>query len=213
MRIIIIPVLLSVVIFIHGRIGAVPGAQETEREQYFYVLKHNVNIRTSPGYGTRVIMQVDSGDIFKSNYTMGGWILAEFPGGLKGFIHSSLVASYEMEQSSNEPVVHSNDTEDYGSVDFCTGALNGDRETEGRLNYAHNWRLTAAISLLLNILFVLLVIRRWYIKKRMARDYDMLKELTKMDESKETLRRELFLALRHNQRLEKVISSLKGNKN
>ncbi len=185
----------------------VQSQAEGSGERYFYVVRNNVNLHKSPGMRTGVVARADSGEICRHEYEIGEWILVQFADQRQGFMHVSMLAPYSPGAGA-------------GSVSLgeYAGGFNEQRlpadmselstEYEGQSGV---WKWAAFGSMLINLVLLFLFGKKMYEEKLNAGDYDKLRELAKIEESKETLKRELYLAVRQNKRLEDQIARLRGD--
>ena len=174
--------------------------------RFFYVIRNNINLHKSPGMRTGIVARADSGEICRYEYEIGEWILVRFPDSRQGFVHVSMLAPCPVRSDAASPGRYAEPAgqDGAGGIYFEAGTAGGRGGSSGV------WKWAALCSLALNLIMGFLFIKKWYEERRCAGSYDKLRELAKIEESKETLKRELYLTTCQNRRLENQLARLRG---
>ena len=188
-------------------------SSEVHKDQYYFIMDNEVNLRKTPGFKTAIIAAIDSGEICRYEYEIGDWILVNFSDNRKGFIHKSLLAPYIPLTEPPRPFSlvasiraagRTESGESFGTAEHIM-PFEG-----GYTLFGIRWSIIALFSIGLNlVVFILLAKHRLSLMKS-ANSYDELKELAGVEKSKDSLKRELRLSSQYNRRLEKTISDLRA---
>ena len=153
---------------------------DTAAQNHFYTVKKNIKVHKSPGLKTGVIARADSGELCRYEYRIGEWFLVKFPDQRKGFVHASLLSPYAVGAGGLREKDPVEDSTVSGGMDFPPAVKDSLRRWE------------FIVSLLCNLLLLGFIVRNWYNGRSRAATYDEMRELANIEESKETMKRELF---------------------
>lgn len=182
------------------------------KEQYFYVRENRVILRIFPGNRARAIASIDSGAICNGIYHIGEWVQVKFENGREGFIHQSLLSPYSpgsgIYLQSDQNLI-TNLIDDSINVVLAEQSKKI-KETSSKMTV---WMRIAIFSLMVNVVLVVLVLKKIFEKKKAIKEYVDFKELATIQKSRETLQEEVDLLRRTNKNLEKKILQLEEKLN